>query len=90
MHKDEDTVTLQDRIIRDPAICGGQPTFRGTRVLLRTVLGYLAHGESTEEILKDFPSLSQDDVRAAIAFAAASAAEDLPAPPPAPKDLKVA
>ena len=73
-------MTLQDRIVRDPAICGGQPTFRGTRVLLRTVLGYLAHGERTETLLLDFPTL----------IAAASAAEDLPAPPPAPKDLKVA
>jgi uncharacterized protein (DUF433 family) len=86
----EHPVTLQDRIARDPAICGGQPTFRGTRVLLRTVLGYLAHGESVATILADFPSLTEDDVRAAIAFAAASAAEDLPAPPPGPKELKVA
>lgn len=83
-------MTLHERIVRDPAICGGQPTFRGTRVLLRTVLGYLAHGERTETLLSDFPTLTEDDVRAAIAFAAASAAEDLPAPPPAPKDLKVA
>lgn len=90
MDNNNEPVSFQDRIVRDPAICGGQPTFRGTRVLLRTVLGYLAHGESTDEILEDFPSLSQDDVRAAIAFAAASAAEDLPAPPPAPKELKVA
>jgi uncharacterized protein (DUF433 family) len=59
-------------------------------VLLRTVLGYLAHGESIETLLADFPTLTEDDVRAAIAFAAASAAEDLPAPPPVPEDLKVA
>ena len=83
-------MTLRDRIVRDPAICGGQPTFRGTRVLLRTVLGYLAGGERVETLLTDFPTLTEDDVRAAIAFAAASAVEDLPAPPPVPKDLKVA
>jgi uncharacterized protein (DUF433 family) len=83
-------VTLEDHIVRDPAICGGQPTFRGSRVLLRTVLGYLAQGEGTETILADYPSLTVEHVRAAIAFAAASAAEDLPAPPPAPREPKAA
>ncbi len=76
---------LEDLIVRDPAICGGQPTFRGTRVLLRTVLGYLSKGEPVSTILADYPSLTERLVRAAIAFAAASASEDLPAPPPAPK-----
>lgn len=77
-----------ERIVRDAAVCGGEPTIRGTRVLVRTVLGYLAHGETTEVILRDFPSLEADDVRAVIAFAAASAAEDLPAPPPVPNELR--
>jgi uncharacterized protein (DUF433 family) len=44
------------------------------------VLASLAQGDSTEEILKDFPSLKPEDIRAAIAFAAASAEEDLPSP----------
>jgi uncharacterized protein (DUF433 family) len=51
-------------------------------VTLRAVLASLAEGASTEEILADFPTLTEDAVRAAIAFAAASAQEDLPAPPP--------
>ncbi len=67
-----------DRIVRDRQICGGEPVFRGTRVLLRTVLASLAAGEAAEDILADFPSLTADDVKAAIAFAAASAEEDLP------------
>jgi uncharacterized protein (DUF433 family) len=46
---------------------------------LRTVLASLAEGSSFEQILEDYPSLTQDHVRAAIAFAAASAEEDLPA-----------
>ena len=73
-------------IVRDPAICNGQPTLLGTRVLLRVVLGYLARGESTPEILAAFPSLTEAHLRACIAFAAAAAAEDLPAPPPGPRD----
>jgi uncharacterized protein (DUF433 family) len=61
-------------------ICRGEPVFKGTRVTLRTVLASLADGDSVEEILADFPSLKPEDVRAAIAFAAASAEEDLPIP----------
>jgi uncharacterized protein (DUF433 family) len=68
------------RIVRDRAICGGQPVFKGTRVTLRTVLASLAAGDSAETILAEFPSLSAEDIRAAIAFAAASAEEDLPVP----------
>jgi uncharacterized protein (DUF433 family) len=68
------------RITRDPKICGGEPVFIGTRVTLRTVLASLADGDRAEEILADFPSLKAEDVQAAIAFAAASAEEDLPVP----------
>ena len=68
------------RIVRDPKICGGEPVFKGTRVTLRTVLASLAEGSAVEDILKDFPTLTDEDVRAAIAFAAASAQEDLPIP----------
>ena len=69
-----------ERIIRDRGICGGEPAFKGTRVTLRTVLASLASGDSVEDILSDFPSLKAEDVQAAIAFAAASAEEDLPIP----------
>ncbi len=72
--------SYHERIIRDPKICAGEPVFKGTRVTLRTVLASLAEGDTNEEILADFPGLSADDVRAAIAFAAASAHEDLPVP----------
>lgn len=70
----------EERIIRDRKICDGEPVFKGTRVTLRTVLASLADGDSAEEILADFPSLKAEDIQAAIAFAAASAEEDLPVP----------
>lgn len=73
-------MTLPDVLIRDPAICGGEPIFRGTRVTLRTVLASLADGDSIEQIVKSFPTLNEQQVRAVIAFAAASAQEDLPLP----------
>lgn len=74
-------MNYQDRIIRDPQVCGGEPVIKGTRVTLRTVLASLAEGDAPEDITKDFPTLTREDVRAVIAFAAASAEEDLPLPP---------
>lgn len=71
---------FRDYITRDPAICGGAPVLAGTRVTLRTVLASLAEGATFETILADFPTLTEQHVRAAIAFAAAAAEEDLPAP----------
>lgn len=68
------------RIICDPRICGGQAVIRGTRVTLRTLLASLADGDSVEEILRAFPSVTREDMRGVIAFAAASAQEDLPVP----------
>ncbi len=73
-------MNYQAHITRDPAICGGEPVIKGTRVTLRTVLASLADGDDIRDILKDFPTLKQDDVRAVIAFAAASAEEDIPVP----------
>ncbi len=67
-------------ITRDPAICGGEPVITGTRVTVRTVLASLAEGMSMDEVLRDFPSLTPDALRAVVAFAAISAEEDLPLP----------
>jgi uncharacterized protein (DUF433 family) len=68
------------RIIRDAQICGGEPVFKGTRVTLRTVLASLAEGDTPEQVIAAFPSLTPEDLQAAIVFAAASAEEDLPIP----------
>jgi len=65
-------------LVRDPRICGGEPVIKGTRVTLKTVLASLAEGASIAEMLADFPTLTEDSMRAVIAFAAASATEDLP------------
>jgi uncharacterized protein (DUF433 family) len=83
-------VEIRGLTTRDPHVCGGQPVVRGTRVPLRVILAHLAHGETIEDIVKEFPTVTAEDVRAIIAFAAASAAEDLPAPSPVPPDVKVA
>ncbi len=72
---------FMDRIVRVPGICGGDPVFKGTRVPLRTVLASLAEGMEVHEIIEDFPTLEEADLRAAIVFAAASALEDMSVPP---------
>ncbi len=74
-------IDYRKHILRNPKICGGEPVIRGTRVTLRTLLASLAGGSQPKDILRDFPSLKEKDIRAVIAFAAASAEEDLPLPP---------
>ena len=72
------TMNYGQYIVRDPAICGGEPVVKGTRVTVGTVLASLAEGMSVAGIVKDFPTLDESGVRAVIAFAAASAGESLP------------
>jgi len=71
-------VDYSEHIACVPGVCGGQAVVRGTRVTLRTVLAYLADGATADEVVEQYPSLTTEDVRAVIAFAAASAEEDLP------------
>jgi uncharacterized protein (DUF433 family) len=68
----------RNRIIRDPKISGGTAVIKGTRVPVRTILASLAEGDWIDDILADFPTLSEVDIRAVIAFAADSAEEALP------------
>jgi uncharacterized protein (DUF433 family) len=67
-----------ENITLDPSIAPGQPAVRDTCVLVRLILGYLAHGETAETILRDFPSISEEDVRTVVAFAAGAAKGELP------------
>lgn len=78
MAAEEQAMNYDERIDRRPNLAGGEAVIKGTRVTLRTVLASLAEGATTADILADFPTLTEADVRAAIAFAAASAQEDLP------------
>jgi uncharacterized protein (DUF433 family) len=73
-------MNYQEYSLRDPRICGGEPVINGTRITVRTVLASLSEGTTSEEILADFPTLKPDQLCAVIAFAAASAEEDLPLP----------
>ena len=68
---------LLKRIVIDPAICFGKPVIRGTRIWVALILENLAEGMSETELLKAYPGLAQDDLRAALAYAAEIARERL-------------
>ena len=58
------------RITRDPAVMSGRPCIRGLRVTVGTVVGLLAAGRTSEEILRAYPYLEAEDIREALAYAA--------------------
>jgi uncharacterized protein (DUF433 family) len=60
----------QDIITLEPGKRSGQPTIRGTRMTVADVLSYLAAGMSHDEILADFPDLTEEDIRACLSYAA--------------------
>lgn len=59
-----------DRIEVNPAICNGKPVVRGTRIMVRNILGMLAGGYTLEQMLAAYPDLTRDDVNAALEYAA--------------------
>ena len=62
-----------DRITADSAICHGQPTIRGLRYTVESLLELFAAGMTMDEILDDYPDLERDDLLAALEFGALSA-----------------
>jgi uncharacterized protein (DUF433 family) len=66
-------VTRLDRITTDPTVCHGQPTIRGLRYTVESVLELLAAGMTVDEVLGDYPDLERDDILAALEFGARAA-----------------
>lgn len=67
--KDEAMEYLEGRITIKPDVCNGQPTIRGKRITVHTILEFLSAGNSPEEILQQYPSLNPEDIRACLQFA---------------------
>jgi uncharacterized protein (DUF433 family) len=65
-----DPMSYQDVITIDPGKRGGRPTVRGMRIAVADVLGWLAAGMTHEQIFADYPELTEDDIRACLAYAA--------------------
>ena len=63
-------MNYQNIITIEPGKRGGKPCIRGLRITVYDILEYLASGMTEEEILRDFPDLTRDDIRACLGFAA--------------------
>lgn len=63
-------IRLLERISIDPNVCFGKPCIKGTRIWVSLLLDMLANGMAIKEILEEYPHLTEDDVRAAIAYGA--------------------
>ncbi len=61
---------MNERIITDPNVCSGKPVIRGTRIMVRNILGLVAGGYTVDRILQTYPELTKDDVSAALEYAA--------------------
>ena len=65
------------RIIANPEILGGKPVIEGTRISVEHVLGLLANGMTNEEIIAEYPILSEESIRAVLAYAARALRNDI-------------
>jgi uncharacterized protein (DUF433 family) len=61
---------MAQHIVIDPEVCFGRPVIRGTRLWVALLVDNLAEGMSEEELLREYPQLTHDDLRAALAYAA--------------------
>jgi uncharacterized protein (DUF433 family) len=64
------THPLLNRISVDPNVCFGKPCIRGTRIWVSLILDFLASGMTIKGIIEEYPQLTEDDIRAAIAYGA--------------------
>ena len=74
------------RIIANPGILGGKPVIEGTRISVEHVLGLLANGMTNEEIIADYPILSEESIRAVLAYAARVLKNDIVIDMPSPRE----
>jgi uncharacterized protein (DUF433 family) len=66
---------MLERISINPKVCFGKPVIKGTRIWVSLILDFLAHGDSIETLLQEYPHITREDVLACIAFGAEAASE---------------
>lgn len=76
-------VQWQDRIVIEPDLHHGDPCIKGTRIPVAMIVGSLADGMTSEEIQEAYPQLTDEDIQAALAYAAEVVRQDILAPLPA-------
>lgn len=74
------------RIIANPEILGGKPVIEGTRISVEHVLGLLANGMTNEEIIAEYPILSEESIRAVLGYAARALQNDIVIDVPSHRD----
>lgn len=62
---------MNEWMVTDPNICGGKPAIKGTRIMVRNILGMMAGGYTVEKVLSAYPELTEEMVQAALEYAAA-------------------
>jgi uncharacterized protein (DUF433 family) len=67
--------SILNRVVIDPNVCFGKPCIRGTRIWVSLILDFLANGMTNEEIIAEYPQLTKEDIRAALAYGAEMARE---------------
>jgi uncharacterized protein (DUF433 family) len=71
-----DVIDWRDRVAIDAGVCHGKPCIKGTRIMVSIILDYLKAGETAEEIIRQYPTLKLEDIRAAFGYAAWLAHEE--------------
>lgn len=61
---------MDNHVVVDPNICSGKPVIRGTRIMVRNILGMVAGGYTIDRIVEAYPELTPEDVQAALQYAA--------------------
>lgn len=69
------TSDWKDRISINPNVCHGRPCIKGTRIWVSMILDFLASGSTVQEIIEEYPGLSDGDIRACIAYGAEASRE---------------
>lgn len=59
---------MEGRIAILPDVCNGRPVVRGTRITAQTILEFLGAGDSIEEVLEEYPSLTREDILACLQY----------------------
>lgn len=67
----------KDRISVDPNICHGQACIKGTRIPVHQIVRMLANGDTIEDLLKEYPSITREDILACLDYAASLAEEQV-------------
>ena len=74
------------RIVANPGILGGKPIVEGTRLSVEHILGLLASGMSNQEIIADYPILTEESIRAVLGYAARALKNDIVIDMPFPRE----